>query len=497
MSQRFKTSLADLMALLLSLLLALVIWVNAQQGEDPIIRRALQIPVELTGIPENVRIIEPSNLNSAVLVVYEGPTSVVDKLTTTDFSATVDVSLVPNGQPQTVPVIVRVDNDEITMDPPAPSEINVYLEELITKEVPVELDLRGSVPRGYDAGEALLEPQFITVKGIASDVERLASARVTVFLSTEDTQTKVVSPQPIFYDQQGRVTGVSNLEVSDNQVTVTIPIQEAADFANKVISVNVVGDPAPGYRVLNTSVDPPSVLVTGRPSQLELPFRVQTEPIDVTGLTESMQTRVSLVLPSGITLDEVQEIVATVEIEPFSSTKIFNRPIEVLGLNEELEAVIQPETARVVLFGPLPALDALPEQEVEVTVDVFGLEEGTFELEPTVSIPDRGLEIRSVQPALITVIITQPMTTTAGLTETAQLNNPAVTFHQQLPTTNRSGSEKIPADRTSSSPSPLQSAAILPKIWQQAPVFGKIADYETKSFSSPGRPPQCRQVYPL
>ncbi len=427
MSQRFKTSLADLMALLLSLLLAIVIWVNAQQGDDPIVRRALQIPVEFIGVPENVRIIEPSNLNNvAVVVVYEGPTSIVDTLTAADFSATVDLSQTAYGQGQLAPVVVRAGNDQITLDPPTPSEISVHLEELVTKEIPVALDLRGSVPRGYTTSEPLIEPPLITVKGIASDVERLDLARVTVFLSAEDTQTKVVTPQPIFYDQQGRVTGVSNLEVSQNQVTVTIPIQESADFANRVISVNLVGEPAPGYRVLNTSVNPPSVLVTGRPSQLELPFRVQTEPIDVTGLTETFSTRISLVLPAGITLDEVQEIVATVEIEPFSSTKVFNRPVEVLGLDDQLEAIVQPETARVVLFGPLPVLDALPEQEVEVTVDTFGLAEGTYELEPTVTIPERGLEIRSVQPALLTVIITQPVTTTATLTETVKLDDTAV-----------------------------------------------------------------------
>ncbi|NJN53391.1 MAG: hypothetical protein HC804_00745 [Anaerolineae bacterium] len=449
MNQRFKSSLADLMALLLSLLLALVIWVNAQQVEDPLLRRALQIPVEFIGVPENVKIIEPSNLNSTVLIVYEGPTSEVDLLTSADFSATVDLSQVPYGQEQLVPVMVTLGNDQITLDPPAPSEIVVHLEELVSKQVPVELDLRGSVPRGYTAGEALLEPSFITVKGIASDVDRLALARVTVFLSNEDTQTKVVSPQPIFYDQQGRVAGVSNLEVSANQVMVTIPIQEAADFANKVINVNVVGDPAPGYRVLNTSVEPPSVLVTGRPSQLELPFRVQTEPIDVTGLTETFQTRVSLILPPGITLDEVQEVVATVEIEPFSSTKIFNRPVDVLGLSEELEAVVKPETARVVLFGPLPVLDALPEQEVVVTVDVFGLEEGTYELEPTVTIPERGLEIRSVQPTLITVVITQPVTTTTSLTETMGLQETAVTISTQtLPYPTRAVAKKVALSHT-------------------------------------------------
>lgn len=404
-----KSSLADLMALLLSLLLALVIWVNAQQTDDPILRRALQVPVEFIGVPENVRIIEPANLNNvAVVVVFQGPTSVVDTMTPADFIATVDLSQTPYGQGQLAPVEVRTGRAQIALDPPAPDQISVHLEPLISKEVPVALDLRGTVPRGYTAGEALLEPGFITVRGIESDVNRLALARVTVFLGNEDTQTKVSSPQPIFYDQQGRVAGVSNLELSQNQVTVTVPIQESADFANRVISVNIVGEPAPGYRVLNTSVDPPSVLVTGRPSQLEQPFRVQTEPIDVTGLTESFSTRVSLVLPTGITLDEVQEIVATVEIEPFSSTKVFNRPIEVLGLASDLQALIQPETARVVLFGPLPVLDAMPEQEVEVTVDLFGLRPGVYELEPTVTIPNRGLEIRSVQPALITVIIARP-----------------------------------------------------------------------------------------
>ncbi|MBX3060004.1 MAG: hypothetical protein KF770_26410 [Anaerolineae bacterium] len=411
--RRFKSSLADLMALLLSLLLAIVIWVNAQQGDDPILRRALQIPVEFINVPENVRIIEPSNLNNvAVVAVFQGPTSVVDTLTAADFSATVDLSQTPYGQGQLAPVEVRTGASQITLDPPAPDQINVHLEPLVSKEIPVALDLRGSVPRGYTAGDALLEPAFITVRGIESDVSRLALARVTVFLSNDDTQTKVVAPQPIFYDQQGRVTGVSNLELSQNQVTVTIPIEESADFANRVISVNVVGEPAPGYRVLNTSVNPPSVLLTGRPSQLEQPFRVQTEPIDVTGLTESFSTRVSLALPQGITLDEVQEIVATVEIEPFSSTKVFNRPIEILGLGSDLQALIQPETARVVLFGPLPVLDAMPEQEVEVTVDLFGLRPGVHELEPTVSIPpNRGLEIRSVQPALITVIIARPTPT--------------------------------------------------------------------------------------
>ena len=93
-----KARLADLIALLLSFLLALVIWVNANQTEDPVIRRALQIPIEYIGEPDNVRIIQPTNQNTPVLIAYEGPTSVVNELTADDFIATVDLSQVPFGE---------------------------------------------------------------------------------------------------------------------------------------------------------------------------------------------------------------------------------------------------------------------------------------------------------------------------------------------------------------------------------------------------------------
>jgi len=330
---------------------------------------------------------------------------------------------VPFGEEVLVEIQVQTDNSRIEMDPPAPSDVSVHLEELVTKEIPVELEIRGAVPRGYTAGQAVIDPQFIVVEGLASDIENIELARITVFLGSNDTETKVDTRPPIFYDSQARVVGVSGLTMSPDEVSVTIPISEAEDFATKVISVNVVGNPAPGYRVLNATVDPPSVLVTGTPSRLERPFTVQTEPIDVTGLTETFETRVSLDLPTGITLDEVQEIIATVEIEPFSSTKVFNRPVELLGVNEDFDVTVEPENVRVVLFGPLPTLDALPEQEVSATLDIFGLEVGTHELEPAVDFPDRGLELRSIQPALITVNITHAISISDTITGTNSLTD--------------------------------------------------------------------------
>jgi YbbR domain-containing protein len=434
MKSKFASRFADLTALFLSFLLALVIWVNAQQTADPPIRRALQVPVAIIGLPDNVKLTEPLDSDITIIVTIDGPSSILNELTADNFTATADLSQTPIGSDEQVPIQLRTDTEKITLDPPAPDSLTVHMEPLISREIPVSLDLRGSVPRGHTAGEPLLEPAAITVRGIESEVDQLDFARVTVFLDTEDTQTKIVAPQPIFYDRQGRVASTSGLEIGANQVQVTIPINESADFANKVISVNVSGEPAPGYRVLNATVDPTTVLVTGRPTQLALPFQVTTEPIDVNGLTESFQTRVSLVLPEGITLDEVQEIIATVEIEPFSSSKIFNRPIEILGADDTMTVTVKPETVRVVLFGPSPILEALTDQEVVVNIDVFNLEDGQHVITPTVTIPDRGMELRSILPAVVAVEISTTLTLTDEITTTLSLTDTASTLSLDMAT---------------------------------------------------------------
>ncbi|MCP4421084.1 MAG: hypothetical protein GY805_31110 [Chloroflexi bacterium] len=420
MMRMARALLSNLATLLLSLILALVIWINAMQVDDPDIKRVLQIPITFIGLPEDVTRIFPADDHPPVLITYEGQTSIVSTLAAEDFNAIIDLSDIPLGQDVSVPINIQSENTNITLESPIPETVIVHLEKLISREIDVELDIRGEVARGHTLGDPLIDPPTITVTGTESEVELLDFARVTVFLN-DDTQTRIEAPQPLFYDLQRRVASVSGLALSIEQVQVTIPINESADFANKVITADIIGQVAQGYRVLGATVEPSSVLVTGSPSLLALSFRVETEPIDITGLTETFQDLVSLVLPEGITLDSVDEITVTIQIEPFSSTKTFNQPVELLDSNEAFEVTISPETARVVLFGPSPVLDTLTEQEVRVSVDLFGLEPGEYTLEPDVNLPDLGLELRSIQPSVIEVTITLPISPTEEITDTESL----------------------------------------------------------------------------
>ncbi|MFQ5420973.1 MAG: YbbR-like domain-containing protein, partial [Anaerolineae bacterium] len=193
-----------------------------------------------------------------------------------------------------------------------------------------------------------------------------------------------------------------------------------------IITADLVGEPAPGYRILSVVVQPPSVLVQGTPSRVNNLTSLNTEQIDITGLTESIRQQVALALPDGVELDESVEIFVDIEIEPFRSTSSVQRPLELQGLGDDLAATVDPTEVRVILFGPLPVLDALQDNEVRVTVDLFGLDVGTHTLEPSVTLPDRGIELRSVQPAQVTVAITHAVTITNGLTESIETAVPTL-----------------------------------------------------------------------
>lgn len=428
MSNILRSVLSNLATLLISLILGIIIWANAVQGDDPVRSQFIQVPVQFVGLADTSRLLSPAQQN--VQVVFEGRASLLRQVTVEDFRAVVDLSEAPFGQETAVDITTTTDTNGIRILSQSPEQITVLIDQLMTRTIPVELEVRGTVARGHEPGEPLVEPETITVSGIASQVEPLDFARVTVFLNN-DRETAVARPQPIIYNRQGRIASTSGLELSTEQIQVTIPVNETAGVAERLITVAWTGEPALGYRLLSVEVQPPSVLIEGLPTQLARINRVQTEVIDVTGLEETFRQQVVLDLPNGVSLVEVEEIFVTIEIEPLLTTSVYNLQPELQRLDPNLQASVQPEEVQVVLFGPLPVLNTLLEDEVSVKLDLLGLEAGTYNLPPLVDFPERGIELRSVQPNLVSVEITERITDTITGTEALQPSNRYSVFSNQ------------------------------------------------------------------
>lgn len=402
---RARDALTTIGSFGLALVLAIAIWTNATQAEDPVRTRFLEVPLQYVGLPADTVLVD-ADVRQVVQIRLEGPDSILQALMPAEFSATVDLSRVPSGERTAVDIVVSGGRPGATISFITPEAIDVLLEQQVTRDVPVELDLRGAVARGHNQGEPLLDPPTIRVAGAESRVSELDFALVTVFLNST-AETLVESSQPVFYDLAGRVASVTGLELSSDEVTVTVPVEEAAGFADKLVTVEWVGEPAPGYRLLSVTADPPSILVEGRPALVNRLTSVTTEPIDINGLTQTFEQTAVLDLPEGLSVDPEQIVTVRIEVEPILTTSTFIRVPERRGLRSGFEATVEPTQVRVVVFGPLPVLDALAESDVRVILDLFGLEEGTYSIEPDVIVPDRGIEVRSVQPTAVSVTIAE------------------------------------------------------------------------------------------
>lgn len=409
----FRAILSNIFSLALALFVAILIWINATQGNDPLQTQSLQIEVEFIGLPENGLLISPSR--QTVQVGFEAPSSIVTTLSDDDFIATANLSNVTFGQDTFVDIQIQNPNN-VSILFQSPIEVPVLVDESVSREIPLELRLTGTAARGYEVDRTIIEPEFINVVGPASRVNELSVARATLSLNNQ-RETIIGNAIPIFYDRSDRATSTAGIQLDTDLVTITVALNESANFAEKFVNLNVIGQPASGYRLLNTEIDPETVLVRGAPSALNALTLAETEQINITGLTSSFTQQVSLELPDGITLDQGQSLFVTVEIEPIFDTANFKLTPTTIGLDPPKELVEKLESVSFVLYGPVPTLASLSEEDLQVTVDLTDLPTGSHLVEPMVIVPtDLDLEVRAIQPELLSVQITSPVTITTIIT---------------------------------------------------------------------------------
>jgi YbbR domain-containing protein len=424
-----RSVLSNLTTFFLALILAVTVWATAIRVSDPVENRILEIVVQTVGVPPDAELLDTPP--DTALITVEGPVSALDQASPADYTGIIDLSETPFGE-TVVPIEIRGAIEQVEVLTAFPETADIRMEQIVTRDIPVSLQVRGEVARGHRQGEARVEPDTIQVTGLASRVNPLSESRIVVFV--DDAREDITElRRPTFYDMEGNVASVVGLNLSPNEVEAVVPVSELTGFAEKPITVDWIGEPAQGYRLLNVDVEPSSVQVTGAPALLE-GLRIQTESVVISGLVESESRQVALDLPQGVSMVDVQPVVVTVEIEPILSGDVVQRPVEVRALGAGLEATLEPEQVRVFLFGPLPVLDSLAEDDVRVTVDLLNLITGTHLLEPIVSVTANDVEVRSTQPPVVTVIISDVITVTDGLTETLpSLVSPSAVSGDQAP----------------------------------------------------------------
>nr|MBC7245663.1 hypothetical protein [Chloroflexota bacterium] len=405
----WRVLLSNFSSALLALFLGLVVWVVAVYEKAPprtdFFPQA--IPIKIINLRPELTITGPVVTEAKVKI--RAFASTWDKLQPENFEATADLQDLEAGQHE-VPVVVKPLEKSVVILAVEPSRITINLQEMETRKVRVKVKVldEESVPLGYISRLPEVTPEQVTLTGPKNLVAQVTEAVIEVSLkNARETILKQEAPNLV----DGMGNRIAGLSVSPATVTVKVVIERQVGYRDVTVRALMKGSPAPGYWISNIRVEPALVTVYGQPTVIEdLPGYLDTQPIDVDGAKQDVIQRVALALPEGIlVLGEgagKEGILVQISIQPLMGGQTIHAELTLQNLRIGLQAIASPTAVDVILSGPLPALQELKPEDVQVVLDLFGLSKGTHKVTPKVILPvGFGLEVKSIVPDIVEVTI--------------------------------------------------------------------------------------------
>lgn len=211
--------------------------------------------------------------------------------------------------------------------------------------------------------EPLPTQATLVVKGTRAATRRARDAAVRLVVDLSDLQVGEHTLEIGGLVPQGLSPSVELLGITPDVVRFTV--DEVAARSVKVRPV-LVGDPAPGFEVVESVVVPPVVEVRGPRGAVSGLAEVPTRPIDVTGLDRTGPRPVVLDLPRGVQLPEGVTVEAHLTVvSKVEQTRIEQVPVFVWGPPGWRAA---PDRVSVLLEGPAATLRAIARDEVAAFV---------------------------------------------------------------------------------------------------------------------------------
>jgi YbbR domain-containing protein len=390
---------ANLLRLIASLVLAFILWGWVSTIEDPKRERTFSdLTIVSEGLSESLVV---TTSIPAATVQLDGPQSAVSGLTPGTVIPYVDLSDISEPGTYTVPVDVE-HIDDLWHTDVSPNALRITVESRVSKTVPLQSEIVGEVGSNRQVNDIREAVTQVTVEGSESAVNRVASVVLPITIGTQ-TRVYVDNFVPEARDANGDV--VEDVVITPGTISATIDISQRG----KEVAVvpQYTGIPAAGYRVSGQVSSPLTVIVDGPSDALADVVAVQTDPVDVQGATATVRETVPIVdLPPGVEVISPTDGQVVVQISIVQDGVRQELPgQDVIAVNTEGVAVqIEPGQISVTVYGPAQELAQLRAGDIIVQVDVRGLGPGTYQLSPTVYLP-QGLTWVSSTPSVVTVTV--------------------------------------------------------------------------------------------
>ena len=397
---------SNLTSLILSLFLALVIWISAVTSANPNVEAELSLPLEIREQPSDIAIVDP--LPQTIYLKVLAPESVIQSLEEDNpLVAYISLTDIEAGTYRfTIQIEIPDQLKPIRILEQNPEKVELKLSNLISKLLPVSIQVEGEPAIGYQTSGLSWDGSSVTVTGQDSKVQDV-SAVVGILDISDATGSITRSIALEARNNAGEV--IEGVTLQPETVLVDQSISLQGGYRNLAVNVTTQGVVEPGYRFTSITPAPPTVMVFSEDPQLVegLPGYVNTKPLNLNGVDGYLETILELDLPVGVTVVGDPTVLVQVNVTALETNMVITREIEVIGLLPGLNALVSPEQVSVRISGPVPVLENLTLRDIRVVVDLTSLGIGTHTLTPTVEILPAEIIWEDVSPATVEIVIVE------------------------------------------------------------------------------------------
>lgn len=319
----------DLAHKLIAILMAIALWFIVVANNDDLMRTYTIANIPITYTNEDtlesdygLRLIEGQD--QMVTVKVTGPYASLSSLTTNDIQ--VRVNLANFQKPGTYTINTSSQSTNCTLivnsssvresEISTPNSFQIVIDEVITKEVPVTIQVDGTPSTGYMYDDPEGEQDSVSVTGPKTVVNQIrkATAVVPAEDSTGLTKTTSVLASFTFLDEKNQPVDQTHLTSEPNDYSVTIPVYAVAELP---LIINLISSDTVDKNSVKATIDPQEIAVYGAEEVISKLTAISLGDLQLStvSLDEDDPITIPIALPAGVTRVQGEATSAKVTIQ--------------------------------------------------------------------------------------------------------------------------------------------------------------------------------------
>lgn len=385
--RRFATH--NLFLKIFSLVLAILVWAYVSFVFGAKVTNSSVVQIQMQNAPPQYQI---SLEQEEVEITFEAPSNTIDAHSK-NISVYLDFTDIQSGSYTMKPIVDTPSEVSILrIDPPF---IEVTVEEIITKDFPVKIILTGNLQSGNISGEPTLSPEVVHISGTESAMNAIHNVFVEVDISNASTDILSHAKVKALDNTNQSIPG---LTIEPESVQISVPVLNTD--ISKVLPIVPTIQGNPQGTITEIQVEPYVVTVSGDINIIEPLQSLQTQPIDINGINQTISQQVDILLPQGVVVvPDRKSVLVTIAIEPMNSIVLEDVQISILNLPFDFNYSLEFPSLHLKVFGPASKLTQL--DSIEAFIDVKDFETGSHSVQIQLRNVPQGVVVQTIPEKVI------------------------------------------------------------------------------------------------